>query len=841
MVDVSTKHRQKLTLASTPTMRVPVRCGVPFAVGTFRPLDSVTLNADGRNIVCQVRPTLYWPTKKSLDKSIQWALVDWIAEPGVDEYELELQHERVDVEEPASDRCPLHYQQTDDCWLQVAKVLARLEVRLAGGGRLRPQLSDRLDIDIGTIRQSVRLAGKLVDDQQEERLLWFLHVHTFADAALQKWSLTFRNPQAALHPGGIWELGDPNSVHLDSLTLFAKHGDSDALANGSIRLSDDLGWDSVATDWRLQQFGSGGENFRSPIHRTANGQVDVPFQGYQTSTCAEGTRSTPAFVIGGDQAAIGFYCDRFWQTFPKSLALAASGELAVGILPADYGNSHELQPGEQFTFDFAIAAGPSGELTKLLDQLRAQPVVKLEPSAVGQANVIPHLATRADDSNRTYLNLIDQAVGIDDSFFEKRERIDQYGWRHFGDVYGDHEAVYARPDSPLVSHYNNQYDLTLGLGIQYLRGGHNRYRQLMQDLARHVIDIDIYHTEKDRDAYNHGLFWHTVHYVDAGLATHRSYPTGTCGGGPSSGHAYARGLLLHYCMTGDETAKEAVLNMGRWMIAAEDGRTTRYKWLARGETGLTTASGSDSYHGPGRGPANAVEVLLAAFELSQDIAYLRQAEHLIRRVSHPNQPVEELNLLDVENRWFYTMFLQALGRYLQTKLTLGEVDATYTYARRVLLRFADWMVVHEYPYLDKPEVLEYPNETWAGQEMRKCEALQWASRFADSERRRRYLDKAKYFFDTSCRQLSASERSSLCRPVALLLTNGYSRAWFQNRTPEDLPLLPPGVDRDFAFHKPFVSQKQRAVQRAKWLAGFAAILVLSLFVLLLGWAISIFT
>ena len=58
-----------------------------------------------------------------------------------------------------------------------------------------------------------------------------------------------------------------------------------------------------------------------------------------------------------------------------------------------------------------------------------------------------------------------------------------------------------------------------------------RWRVLMDDLARHVADIDIYHTVEDKAAYNGGLFWHTCHYVDAGTSTHRSYPraNGVCG------------------------------------------------------------------------------------------------------------------------------------------------------------------------------------------------------------------------------------------------------------------------------------------------------------------------
>ena len=62
-----------------------------------------------------------------------------------------------------------------------------------------------------------------------------------------------------------------------------------------------------------------------------------------------------------------------------------------------------------------------------------------------------------------------------------------------------------------------QYDPLAGFAYQFLRSGDPRWWALMEDLAAHVRDIDTYHTDRDKSAYNHGLFWHTVHYVDAGF------------------------------------------------------------------------------------------------------------------------------------------------------------------------------------------------------------------------------------------------------------------------------------------------------------------------------------
>ena len=89
---------------------------------------------------------------------------------------------------------------------------------------------------------------------------------------------------------------------------------------------------------------------------------------------------------------------------------------------------------------------------------------------------------------------------------------------------------------------------------------------MMEELAAHVVDIDIYHTQQDKWAYNHGLFWHTYHYGDADTATHRSYPRAGAkvigGGGPSPDQNYTSGLMLHYFLTGDAASRETVIDLG---------------------------------------------------------------------------------------------------------------------------------------------------------------------------------------------------------------------------------------------------------------------------------------
>jgi hypothetical protein len=692
-----------------------------------------------------------------------------------------------------------------------------LSVCLASGRVLQAIVRETKSLDSGPVRNCQWIGGDLIDRRGAVAVKWFVQVDEFPTMSLTRIVITLRNPRASEHPGGIWELGDSNSAIIESAIIRLVPVLKPDRGQLEYRLDRSVDWQAVE-EFQLHQLGSGGDKFESRVHRSASGEVHAPRQGFILSAdgrSESGSRATPTLIktIANGQS-IGIFVPRFWENFPKSLT-AKDGNIELGLFPIEFGQPFELQPGEQKTCEFWIATGDVEEVRETLDAVANPPVVQVDPDWICMAEVIPWLTSISKDRCDHFLNLVNQTIEGEDSFEAKRERIDEYGWRHFGDLYADHESVYSDTGNPMVSHYNNQYDVIFGFGVHYLQGGDPKYLELMNDLARHVIDIDIYHTDEDRAAYNHGLFWHTTHYVDAGLSTHRSYPRGTCGGGPSSGHAYSRGLQLYYCMTGDPTAREAVVKMGEWMIAAEDGSKTKYRWLAAGETGLTSASGNESYHGPGRGPGNAVEVLLNAFELTHERRFLDQAERLIRRVVHPDQDVASLDLLDVENKWFYLVFLQALGRYLEVKISMNEIDMMYAYGKKTLLRYADWMAEHEEPFLTHPEKLEYPNETWAAQDIRKTEVFQWAARHADSDRRARFLERASWFFKHAIDELNRFETKSLCRPVALLLTNGYSYEFFRRGGLDTISESPPAPDVEFPPRQVFLSQKSLAIRNAK--------------------------
>jgi len=97
--------------------------------------------------------------------------------------------------------------------------------------------------------------------------------------------------------------------------------------------------------------------------------------------------------------------------------------------------------------------------------------------------------------------------------------------------------------------------------------------------------------------------------------------------------------------------------------------------------------------------------------LTNDPKYLDRIAKLMRRTVHPNENLDRLDLLNSELRWFYTMYLQALCRYLDYKVNIGQRDADFRYGVASIIHYARWMSEHEHPTLSRPDELQYPTET----------------------------------------------------------------------------------------------------------------------------------
>ena len=817
-------------------------CGIPFARGL---LDSSArirlLDPQGEDTSVQVDVLNRWT-----DGSVRWALIDFAAT-------IMRQDERWSLLVERSDGVPAAppLARVDDSGRVIVRSVGmeylvagrdtQLQIRRSDGGVLdagrveihddrgdahRVSFSRPLLETAGPIRSTVVLDGQVSLDGRVLRVRSRLHF--FHSTPAVRLELTLHNPARAEHPGNFWELGDAGSVLFRGITVaFAPSGPGPQL----LRVSEKPGVAPrpLRLPFDLHQESSGGEHWASPVHRNREGRIPLRFRGYSLTSadgCAEGLRAEPLIDLSTASGRVSAFLHGFWQDFPSALSVTARGELIISPFPTGCDDLHELQGGECKTRSMTLCFEDDLVTPVPLEWARRPCWARAEPQHYCATGVMPFVTVAGDPRHDV---LLQEGLAGPASFEQKRELIDEYGWRNFGDLYADHEAAFTGGPAPFVSHYNNQYDAVAGFARQFMRTGDRRWWDLMNDLARHVADIDVYHTTEDKAAYNGGLFWHSFHYVDAGRSAHRSYPhaPGVPGGGPSAEHNYSTGLALHYFLTGWIPSRDAALSLSEWVLAMDDGERTPFRWLAGGATGLASASGSPGYHGPGRGGGNSIRALLTGFEISRRRVYLNKAEELIRRCISPFDDLEALRLLDAERRWYYTVFLESLGVYLSCKTELDEVDDQYAYARESLLHYARWMCEHEYPYLDRPEILEYPTETWSAQDVRKSDVFALAALCSAGEQRAAFLRHSRRFADDVLTRLPAMPTHKYTRPMVLLLTRGYVLPWLEHHPDASLP----GPDRPLPRVRPveFRPQKFRALRRATVAAGlFGAAIVLLL-------------
>jgi hypothetical protein len=237
-------------------------------------------------------------------------------------------------------------------------------------------------------------------------------------------------------------------------------------------------------------------------------------------------------------------------------------------------------------------------------------------------------------------------------------------------------------------------------------------------------------------------------------------------------------LLLYHYLTGNELAREAVISLAEWVLNMDDGRGHVLGLLDESPTGFASQTAERSYHGPGRGAGNSINTLLDGWLATGSRKYLDKAEELVRRTIHPGDDIEALNLSKAEVRWSYTVFLQSLIRFLAMLDDGDRSRALAVYIRACLLHYARWMANHESFYLDRPEQLEYPTETWAAQELRKANVLTAAAHLTEREEAELFRVRADWFSERAWTTLLGFSTWHYTRPLVLAIQMGLYAALF---------------------------------------------------------------
>jgi hypothetical protein len=675
-------------------------------------------------------------------------------------------------------------------------------------------------------------------------------------AGLLQIETRIRNTQRARHSGGLWDLGDAGSFLFRSFEISVRCDEIPPNATTRWRTDRTAETRSTTHEVFLKQISSGGRFWNSTNQVTFSGDTSVCHRGFE-AVCDSGTlrgyRAEPTFLMQGDESFLGLAVPEFWQNFPGSIA-AAMGSLEVGLFPAVGDLTHELQGGEQKTQSFCLAVGNGHSDIHLLDWAYDAPRLMQLPESIQDSKVLPWFVCsptclrsrvpgtmnaesmtsksidsagseteprarlvdlRQIDLQKRFASYLHTATSARFSIEQRRASIDEYGWRNYGDVPADHEQTHYAGSNTIVSHYNNQFDMIYGGVLQMASTSDLKWFDLLDPLARHVIDIDIYHTNADRAAFNGGLFWHTDHYVDAKTSTHRTYskhnqkPGQPYGGGPSCEHNYTTGLLHYHFLTGSPEAKDSVLSLAEWVIQMDDGRNTIFGLLDNGPTGAASATVFEDFHGPGRGAGNSVNALLDAWILTGSERYLSESEELIRRCVHPSQNPDDLHLLDAEGHWSYTVFMNSLGRYLLAKRDAEQIDGMYRYARDVMQTFGRWMAANERRTLDRPTELQYPTEAWAAQDFRKANVLRIAASCEDDPNAATAMIlKADQISDAAWQDFDHfGDASFTTRCLSITMTEGHRELFHRHGHIDAIPIC--DATYDVLSWSMFVPQKLR--------------------------------
>ena len=773
--------------------------GLPLAQGVCSEPEQLQLFQNSAKLAAMFQARNRWP-----DGSLRWVWCEALVEANgaldlaLGEAGAATRPERCNSDNVASEFIKLVKSENAEVFASVALPglpgELQLSATLTWEGASKPCELEQLSLDIrdSGFYQHASIHGRF--PWQQSYLNFTYRMQYCAESGQWLCSVRLHNPEAASHPEGCWDLGDAGSAIIDQFR-FAMHGPQGSwqakifdCASGKVH--------TAAADFVLEQTASGGEHWQSPIHINADKSLSVDSNGFVLQQGDErlvtGSRAQPQLSLGSENSLYQLELIDFWQNFPLQLGLEKSSA-NWGLFP----QRTELQGGEAKTWHFHLAGGDNKAQASdcLQTQFSAQVIYNLD--YLDHCACLPHLGLSQVPAEFDSLT----QLGLEGAFpfEEKRERIDMYGWRNYGDLYADHE-MHGLPEEPyFTSVYNNQYDPLMGMTLQYLRSGDKRWQSLSQALNRHVQDIDIYDTEKDKAEYNGGLFWHTNHYLKMETCTHRSYSKHhtaayenfSAGGGPGGQHCYTTGLMLQYLLFGDKTAAQKVEQLCHWIRCFYNGTDSLLDRSFRFLTVDIKANGMSNIgvKAPGfrypldRGTGNFLVALMDCYEVTGREALLAEAAYVIRNTCHPKENLAQRNLLDVENAWFYTVFLQAVVRFTLLKHSLQQHDSDFQFARDSVMHYAAWMLDNEAFYLDRPEVLEFANDTWVAQDIRKATVYGFASLFAsDATLSLRYAEAREETIQYIVNKLGDSQEQTYTRILVLLMQNVFTL-----RLPQNVP------------------------------------------------------
>ena len=266
----------------------------------------------------------------------------------------------------------------------------------------------------------------------------------------------------------------------------------------------------------------------------------------------------------------------FWERYPKALR-GDSDALAVELLPAlgaevelpDYerewhrlyfwldrpSGCYRLKVGSALTTELMLcfAAGHERQ-TAAADWFQGHLAVRPDFGYLGSTGVLEPLAAKHDSPHPPYERMVDRALA---EWLEHRSTRHEVGFMNYGDTF---------KGSPEAGGFweNNEYDAAWCHLVEFLRGGDPRWLPLGCEAARHMLDIDTCNHSRD-PAQVGAQVMHMAGHVGGYLPPY--FRNKMAGSMTVPSHMWVQGPALHFLLTGDPFAREALEHTARWMTA----------------------------------------------------------------------------------------------------------------------------------------------------------------------------------------------------------------------------------------------------------------------------------
>lgn len=322
---------------------------------------------------------------------------------------------------------------------------------------------------------------------------------------------------------------------------------------------------------QLYQDSSGGahwDRYRAEEFRPRPNSY-VSFRGYrllvEEGAVQEGDRALGWLSVGGEGGGVVVAVRDFWQSFPKSLAVAKDGAVEVGLFPGRWAGEFALRSGEHKThevlFDFSPSAREDGGRAAAL--AFSHPL-RLEPSpawfATTRALGDLHPFDPARYPAYEVRNL--SAIGVypegqdGPSVLSRREEMNFYGWMDYGDFPIDFEEPSGQ--------WGMKYDIDYHLAQHWARSLDPRWWDLFLAASKHHCDIDVHHQPHHPELHfvKGGSWAHSLHSEPGHRNPHRNrnhFTQDLCFG--------ARGAAARHYLTGDWKAYDTVVEQAENALA----------------------------------------------------------------------------------------------------------------------------------------------------------------------------------------------------------------------------------------------------------------------------------